>query len=306
MNSEAIAYARVPHFSRRRRLTGALNVTTHQDPPIPNTDHLVVPTTTPRTGAPDHGADALTDTGSHPALDVTVHERSAHHGSLDKVVFGVTAVIAVAFLIWGFLSTASLADVSGKSLTWTMENTGWLFVLTASGFVVFVLWLAMSRYGNITLGRDGEEPEFRTVSWIAMMFSAGMGIGLMFYGVSEPISQFSVGCSASDQAETEALVSPIQRARKGQRRTLGVRKAPLGATNHTSKQKGFADERTGTDGRQRHGPGDCFRGGVRSRRPRHAHRHARRSRRCCGKAPRCMTSRLISRRMRLVPGRRKR
>ena len=166
-------------------------MTTHQDPPIPNTDQLVVPTTTPRTGAPDHGADALTDTGSHPALDVTVDERSAHHGSLDKVVFGVTAVIAVAFLVWGFLSTASLADVSGKSLTWTMENTGWLFVLTASGFVVFVLWLAMSRYGNITLGRDGEEPEFRTVSWIAMMFSAGMGIGLMFYGVSEPISHFA-------------------------------------------------------------------------------------------------------------------
>ena len=165
-------------------------MTTHQDPPIPNTDQVVEPTTTPRTGSPDHGADALTDTGSHPALDVTVHERSAHHGSLDKVVFGVTAVIAVAFLIWGFLSTASLADVSGKSLTWTMENTGWLFVLTASGFVVFVLWLAMSRYGNITLGRDGEEPEFRTVSWIAMMFSAGMGIGLMFYGVSEPISHF--------------------------------------------------------------------------------------------------------------------
>jgi choline/carnitine/betaine transport len=71
-----------------------------------------------------------------------------------------------------------------------MANTGWLFVMTASAFVVFVLWLAMSRYGNITLGRDGEEPEFRTVSWIAMMFSAGMGIGLMFYGVSEPISHF--------------------------------------------------------------------------------------------------------------------
>jgi len=53
-----------------------------------------------------------------------------------------------------------------------------------------VLWLALGRFGNIPLGRDDEEPEFRTVSWVAMMFSAGMGIGLMFFGVSEPLSHF--------------------------------------------------------------------------------------------------------------------
>ncbi|WP_241153637.1 BCCT family transporter [Nocardioides pantholopis] len=107
---------------------------------------------------------------------------------LDRVVFGVTAGLAVAFLIWGFVSTASLSKVANESLSWTIANTGWLFVLTASGFVVFVLWLALSRFGGITLGRDDEEPEFRTASWVAMMFSAGMGIGLMFFGVSEPIS----------------------------------------------------------------------------------------------------------------------
>jgi choline/carnitine/betaine transport len=131
------------------------------------------------------------DTASHPALDVHVGDAVPNRGGVDKVVFGVTAAIAVAFLVWGFASTDSLADVSGKSLTWVMTNTGWLFVLTSSAFVVFVLWLALSRFGNITLGRDGEQPEFRTVSWIAMMFSAGMGIGLMFYGVSEPVTHFA-------------------------------------------------------------------------------------------------------------------
>ncbi len=153
-------------------------MTTQLDPPHPSTDDIVDPATTPQAS------------GTHPALDVTTEER-APQGGLDKVVFGVTAVIAVLFLVWGFVSTDSLASVSGDSLSWTMANTGWLFVLTSSGFVVFVLWLAMSRYGNITLGRDGEEPEFKTVSWISMMFSAGMGIGLMFYGVSEPISHFA-------------------------------------------------------------------------------------------------------------------
>jgi choline/carnitine/betaine transport len=128
---------------------------------------------------------------AHPALDFAVpDEQLAETGGLDRVVFGVTAVLALAFLVWGFVSTSALADVSGRSLTWVMANTGWLFVLASSGCVVFVIWLALGRFGSITLGRDGEEPEFRTVPWIAMMFSAGMGIGLMFYGVSEPITHF--------------------------------------------------------------------------------------------------------------------
>ena len=109
----------------------------------------------------------------------------------DRVVFGVTALLTLVFVVWGALATDSLSDVSSKMLEWTMHNGGWAFVLAATGFVIFSLWLAFSRYGRITLGKEGEEPEFKTVSWIAMMFSAGMGIGLMFYGVSEPLSHFT-------------------------------------------------------------------------------------------------------------------
>ncbi|WP_410506892.1 BCCT family transporter [[Mycobacterium] appelbergii] len=128
----------------------------------------------------------------HPVLDVPVEQKAyTRRAGVDWVVFGVTAVIALAFLVWGFLSTDSLATASTNALGWVMADVGWLFVLTASGFVVFVIWLAMSRYGNIPLGRDDDEPEFRTVSWVAMMFSAGMGIGLMFFGVSEPLSHFA-------------------------------------------------------------------------------------------------------------------
>nr|WP_221634083.1 BCCT family transporter [Nocardioides luti] len=150
----------------------------------------------------------------HPALDPHVEEAGHARAGLDKVVFGVTAAIAVAFLVWGFVSTDSLAKVSGDSLSWTMANTGWLFVTTSSAFVVFVIWLAMSRYGNITLGRDGEEPEFRTVSWVAMMFSAGMGIGLMFYGVSEPITHFATpppgtGAAGNPEAVQNAMATTL-------------------------------------------------------------------------------------------------
>ncbi|MGB0098658.1 MAG: BCCT family transporter [Nocardioides sp.] len=126
----------------------------------------------------------------HPALDQPVDDRTSARAPLDRVVFGVTATLAVAFLLWGFIDTDGLAEASATALAWVMGKTGWLFVTTASAIVVFVIWLAVSRYGSIPLGHDGEEPEFRTVSWVAMMFSAGMGIGLMFYGVSEPISHF--------------------------------------------------------------------------------------------------------------------
>ncbi|MCK0112854.1 BCCT family transporter [Ornithinimicrobium sp. F0845] len=122
----------------------------------------------------------------------TAEEAGHHGGGVDRVIFGVASVIAVAFVAWGFLGTESLGSSAETALGWAMRNTGWVFVLLASMFVVFVLWLAASRYGTIPLGKDDEKPEFRTISWIAMMFSAGMGIGLMFYGVAEPLYHYIV------------------------------------------------------------------------------------------------------------------
>jgi choline/carnitine/betaine transport len=151
----------------------------------------------------------------HPVLDVPVEEAAyTRSRGVDWVVFGVTAVIAIGFLVWGFVSTPSLANASGGALTWVMDNTGWLFVLTGSGFVVFVLWLALGRYGTIPLGRDDEEPEFNGVSWIAMMFSAGMGIGLMFFGVAEPLTHFTTpppgtGGAGNPEAVQNALATTL-------------------------------------------------------------------------------------------------
>ncbi|MFC5799990.1 BCCT family transporter [Streptomyces formicae] len=119
----------------------------------------------------------------------------------DRVVFGVTAVLTLAFVIWGSVATKSLESVSDTLLGGLMHVGGWAFVLAASGFVVFALWIAVSRYGRIELGQEHEEPEFRTVSWVAMMFSAGMGIGLMFYGVSEPLAHFTSPPPGTDPAD---------------------------------------------------------------------------------------------------------
>jgi len=128
--------------------------------------------------------------GHHPALDPPRQRARQDRPRLDKIVFGVAATLSLAFVLWGLISTSSLGSASTSGVSWVVTNAGWLFSLLATGFVVVVIWLGASRYGSLKLGADDEEPEFSTPSWVAMMFSAGMGIGLMFYGVSEPLTHF--------------------------------------------------------------------------------------------------------------------
>lgn len=139
---------------------------------------------------PDVECEQILEELRHATTEQAVSERRNHKLGLDKVTFGITGVIALAFVVWGFVGRDSLSELSTGALNWVMEYTGWLFMLMASLFVVFVLWLALGKFGNIPLGKDGEKPEFRTVSWVAMMFAAGMGIGLMFYGVAEPLYHY--------------------------------------------------------------------------------------------------------------------
>ena len=137
----------------------------------------------------EHPPGGAYPTPLHPALDTPpVDAGVSVRRALDRVVFGVAAAVALGFVLWGALGTQSLSDASTVGLEWVVHNAGWLFALAASAFVIFAIWIAASRYGRIPLGDDGEAPEFSTVSWIAMMFSAGMGIGLIFYGVTEPVS----------------------------------------------------------------------------------------------------------------------
>ncbi len=166
---------------------------------------MAITPSTPQASSPA-SADGPDDAGAHPAIAQPPPVAAERGGHLDRVVFGVAAVVALAFVAWGFVSPAHLGDTSGSVLAWVMGNLGWLFVLLASFFVLYIVWLATSRYGRIPLGRDDEAPEFRTVSWIAMMFSAGMGIGLMFFGVSEPLSHYVSPPPRTVDAETPEAI----------------------------------------------------------------------------------------------------
>jgi glycine betaine transporter len=118
-------------------------------------------------------------------------ERRPENSTIDPAVFYISVAISVLFVLWGIFFTESLASVAKTVLDYLILSFGWVFTLATFGFLVFVLYLAFSHYGRIRLGQDDDRPEFSTAVWIAMMFSAGMGIGLMFFGVAEPVSHLA-------------------------------------------------------------------------------------------------------------------
>ncbi|MFW6308989.1 MAG: BCCT family transporter [bacterium] len=109
----------------------------------------------------------------------------------DLPVFWSTFLLATIFIIWGIIDVDSLSYYVNNVFDFLVETFGWLYLLYGSVVLILVLIVGFSKYGKIKLGKPDEDPEFTTVSWIAMLFSAGMGIGLVFWGVAEPISHYA-------------------------------------------------------------------------------------------------------------------
>lgn len=126
--------------------------------------------------------------GTHPGLvpGVAVDEQRVRYRT-DKITFGVAGGLIVAFILWGAFSTGSLTTVSSAALDFTVTYGGWIFTLLAAVVLLFLLFVGFSRFGRIPLGKDGETPTYSMRSWIAMLFAAGMGVGLIFFGAYEPI-----------------------------------------------------------------------------------------------------------------------
>ena len=124
----------------------------------------------------------------------------------DYWVFGIAGILTLAFIIWGFASPEGLGSVASTALDWVITNTGWVFVIAATVFTIFVLVVAARNFGRIPLGKDDEKPQFSTVSWISMMFATGMGIGLVFYGVGEPLYFYMVPPPETVGGQTSAAV----------------------------------------------------------------------------------------------------
>ncbi|MDN5894623.1 MAG: BCCT family transporter [Nocardioides sp.] len=105
-------------------------------------------------------------------------------------VFIGAAGVVLAFLIWGVAAPANVGSVASTVNEFVTTNFEWLYIFSASGFVLFVFYLMLSRVGSVRLGPNDSKPEYGNLSWFAMLFTAGMGIGLVFYAVSEPVTHF--------------------------------------------------------------------------------------------------------------------
>ncbi|MET3270493.1 UNVERIFIED_CONTAM: glycine betaine transporter [Paenibacillus phyllosphaerae] len=94
------------------------------------------------------------------------------------------------FVLWGAIAPDQLSAVADRTFAFSIGNFGWFYLLSTLMFLVFALYMAFSRFGKVKLGDDDDEPEYSNISWFAMLFSAGMGIGLVFWGVAEPLSHY--------------------------------------------------------------------------------------------------------------------
>lgn len=110
----------------------------------------------------------------------------------ENIVFTTTVLIAVAIIIIGATFSDVLANWSGALMSWVSINFGWLFVASVIAFIVFLVWMAYGKYGNIKLGNDNDKPEFSTFSWYSMLFCGSTGIGLVFWSIAEPLSHYAV------------------------------------------------------------------------------------------------------------------
>lgn len=106
-------------------------------------------------------------------------------------VFWPAAIFIVAFVVLAMIWPSQLYDGMVEVQDWIVRLFGSYYTLIVTGFVAFSLWVGLGHYGDIKLGKDDDEPEFSVFSWFAMLFAAGMGIGLVFWGVAEPLNHFA-------------------------------------------------------------------------------------------------------------------
>ena len=147
-------------------------------------------TTSPhRTPAPPGSADASTPSPTVPATSADAQVGPGR--ALVAWVFWPSTVIVLAFVIATMLLPEQMTAAIGTVQQGIITSFSWWYAAVALFFVLFCLYLAFSRKGQITMGKPDEKPEFSTLSWFSLLFAAGMGIGLVFFGVAEPIQHYA-------------------------------------------------------------------------------------------------------------------
>ncbi|WP_164669816.1 glycine betaine uptake BCCT transporter [Virgibacillus doumboii] len=107
-----------------------------------------------------------------------------------SIVFYITLALVIIAVALGAAFPAQFEETTNQIKSDVATSFGWYYMLLMSALVIFAIFIAVSPYGRIRLGKDNDKPDFSTTTWVAMLFSAGMGIGLVFYGAAEPLSHY--------------------------------------------------------------------------------------------------------------------
>ncbi len=125
-------------------------------------------------------------------------------------VFWSTLVISLIMVIWGAISPDTLGSMSASAQSFISNKLGWYYLILVTLLVVFCIFIIFTPYGKIKLGKPDEKPEFTRLSWFAMLFSAGMGIGLVFWGTAEPMSHYAVNAPTAETGTPAAIKEALQ------------------------------------------------------------------------------------------------
>ncbi|WP_373762183.1 choline BCCT transporter BetT [Neisseria dentiae] len=128
--------------------------------------------------------------------------------AINKTVFLASSVISISLILFTILFPELGEAVLGSSLRWVSDHFGWYYMLVVAAYSVFAVFVGLSRYGDIKLGKDQDKPDFPFLTWAAMLFSAGIGIDLLFFGVSEPLTHYlspALGDGGTPEAARAAL-----------------------------------------------------------------------------------------------------
>ncbi|MDM5455166.1 BCCT family transporter [Peribacillus simplex] len=125
-----------------------------------------------------------------------------------KYVFYISLAISLGLIAIGVFMPSQLESFSNSSLDFIYNNLGWFILGSVFTFFVFCMYIGLSKFGHIRLGEDSDRPEYKTATWIGMLFSASIGISLVFWGVAEPVSYYinpPFGKASSEESAKLAL-----------------------------------------------------------------------------------------------------
>lgn len=142
--------------------------------------------------------------------NATQPRRGGFLGDYDKPLFWSTAIVTLLIVALGVISPDSLKTAASSAQSYLSSQFGWAYILALTTYVGIGLWVGFSRFGNLKLGKPEDKPEFSTFTWVAMLFSCGIGVGFLLWGVAEPLYHYMQTPYMAEAGTPEAIPVALQ------------------------------------------------------------------------------------------------